>query len=253
MRAYLECGILAYGFLRVRCEDCGESRVVAFSCKKRGFCPSCMGRRMADTAARLTEEVLPLVPVRQWVLSFPFEIRYRLAWDGALLSTVLAVFLRVVQGWYRRQARAQGGRCGSVTFVQRSGSSVNLNPHLHVLMMDGVFVRDEDGLPFFVPAPPIPCGSRSPCWRRSQPPRCRAWSPPAIAPDAKCDADSPIPKMACAPAPCVTPRGGSHYMRRRVSRRPTGAASNDSVATSSGRPWPMADCASSTRKRSRSP
>jgi hypothetical protein len=39
-----------------------------------------MGRRMVDTAARLVDEVLPPVPVRQWVLSLPFEIRYRLAW-----------------------------------------------------------------------------------------------------------------------------------------------------------------------------
>ena len=37
--------------------------------------------------------------------------------------------LRVVYGWYRRRAQAQGhadGRCGSVTFVQRFGSSINL-------------------------------------------------------------------------------------------------------------------------------
>ena len=58
-----------------------------------------MGRRMVDTAARLIDEVLPPVPVRQWVLSLPFEIRYRLAWDGKLVSAVLAVFLRVVYGW----------------------------------------------------------------------------------------------------------------------------------------------------------
>ena len=61
--------------------------------------------------------------MRQWVLSLPFEIRYRLAWDGELVGAVLALFLRVVNGWYRRQARAQGyadGRCGSVTFVQRA-------------------------------------------------------------------------------------------------------------------------------------
>ena len=62
MRAYLECGILAYGLVRARCEDCGASRAVAFFCKKRGFCPSCSGRRMADTAARLVDEVLPRVP-----------------------------------------------------------------------------------------------------------------------------------------------------------------------------------------------
>ena len=93
------------------------------------------------------------MPVRQGVLSFAYEIRYRLGWDGALVSSVLAVFLRVVQGWYRRQAIAlgyQGGRCGSVTLVQRFGSSVNLNPHLHVLMLAGVYVCDEDGTPFFV-------------------------------------------------------------------------------------------------------
>ncbi len=128
LRAYLRCGILAHGFVRLRCEDCGESRAVAFSCKRRGWCPSCMGRRMADTAARLVDEVLPRVPVRQFVLSLPFEIRYRVAWDGKLISALLAVFLRTVNAWYRRQARAQGytgARCGSVTFVQRFGSALS--------------------------------------------------------------------------------------------------------------------------------
>ena len=157
MRAYLECGLLAYGFVRARCEDCGTGRVVAFSCKKRGFCPSCSGRRMADTAARLVDDVLPRVPVRQWVLSFPYEMRYRLAYDGELVSRVLAVFLGVVSRWYRRQAQAMGydrARCGSVTFVQRFGSSLNLNPHLHVLMLDGVYV-DGDEAPVFAAAPPL--------------------------------------------------------------------------------------------------
>ena len=157
MRAYLECGILAYGFVRARCEDCGASRAVAFSCKKRGFCPSCCGRRMADTAARLVDDVLPRVPVRQWVLSFRYEIRYRLAYDGEWVSAVLAVFLRVVGRWYRHQAQALGHdrtRWGSVTFVQRFGSSLNLNPHVHVLMLDGVYVDGEDA-PVFVPAPPL--------------------------------------------------------------------------------------------------
>ena len=156
LRAYLDCGILAHGFLRVRCEDCDQDRVVAFSCQRRSFCPSCMGRRMVDTAARLTDEILPAVPVRQWVLSMPFEIRYRLAWDGKLVSAVLAVFLRVVYGWYRRQANKQGhagGHCGSVTFVQRFGSALNCNPHFHVLMPDGVYVTSADGEPTFVRAP----------------------------------------------------------------------------------------------------
>jgi ribosomal protein S27E len=67
--AYLKCGRLEHGFLRVRCEDCHAEKLVAFSCKRRGFCPSCGARRMTDTAALLADEVLPQKPLRQWVLS----------------------------------------------------------------------------------------------------------------------------------------------------------------------------------------
>ncbi len=51
----------------------------AFSCKRRGFCPSCGARRMAETAALLSDEVFPDVPLRQWVISFPFPLRYLFA------------------------------------------------------------------------------------------------------------------------------------------------------------------------------
>jgi ribosomal protein S27E len=60
--AYLKCGRLEKGFLRVRCESCHAEKLVAFSCKRRGFCPSCGGRRMAETEALLVDEVLPRVP-----------------------------------------------------------------------------------------------------------------------------------------------------------------------------------------------
>ena len=79
LRAFLRCGIPAHGFLRLRCDECGHDRLVAFSCKRRGFCPSCGGRRMADTAAHLALRVLPAVPVRQWVLTLPYPLRYRCA------------------------------------------------------------------------------------------------------------------------------------------------------------------------------
>ena len=69
--AFLACGILAHGFLRLRCNGCAEEKLVAFSCKRRGICPSCGTRRMAEAAAYLVDHVIPKVPVRQWVLPFP--------------------------------------------------------------------------------------------------------------------------------------------------------------------------------------
>ena len=70
-RGYLECGILAHGFARARCEGCGYERLIPLSCKSRGICPSCNARRMCEVAAHLTDHVLPHVPARQWVLSVP--------------------------------------------------------------------------------------------------------------------------------------------------------------------------------------
>jgi hypothetical protein len=158
LRAYLRCGILAHGFVRVHCDECGLDRVVAFSCKGRGFCPSCGGRRMSDTAAHLVDRVLPEVPVRQWVLSLPFALRYRLAYEAELASAVLGVFVRAVFASLRRRARRQWdvarGQCGAVTFVQRFGDALNLNLHFHSLVLDGVYETSPDARPRFHPLPP---------------------------------------------------------------------------------------------------
>ena len=92
-REFLRCGFLAGGFARFPCGDCGLDRLVAFSCKGRALCPRCGGRRMAERAAHLVDHVIPDVPVRQWVLSLPDPLRYRLAWDHDLCRRVSAVFV----------------------------------------------------------------------------------------------------------------------------------------------------------------
>jgi hypothetical protein len=94
--AFLECGILAHGFLRLRCGECGHDKLLAFSGKRRGFCPSCGARRMSQTAAHLVDHVIPHVPVRQWVLSLPIPLRVLLAAQPELVTPVLQVVQRVL-------------------------------------------------------------------------------------------------------------------------------------------------------------
>jgi hypothetical protein len=142
LRRFLTCGVLAHGFARVHCPACGRDILVAFSCKGRGFCPSCGGRRMAETAAHLVDRVLPDVPVRQWVLTFPWRLRFQLAYDPALCRVVRRLFLRAVFRWQERRAAALGlpeARSGAVNYVQRFASSLALNVHLHALVIDGVY------------------------------------------------------------------------------------------------------------------
>ena len=71
---YLRCGVFAHGFVRAHCDTCGQSELVAFSCKGRAVCPSCTGRRMADTTLHLVDHVMPPARYRQWTLSFPWRI-----------------------------------------------------------------------------------------------------------------------------------------------------------------------------------
>ena len=96
---------------------------------------------MAETAAHLTDPVIPHVPVRQWVLSFLIPLRHLFPTQPHLLSPVLRVITRA--GFTRAQAQT-----GAITLIQRCGSAANLNIHLHCLMLDGVY-RLTDGAPIF--------------------------------------------------------------------------------------------------------
>ena len=113
---------------------------------------------MAETAAHLVDHVFPEVPIRQWVLSIPFALRYRLAYDSSLMSKVLNIFVRTVFSELRQRAKKllglKSAQCGAVTFVQRFNDSLQLAPHYHIVIIDGVYGADGDGQPEFHELPP---------------------------------------------------------------------------------------------------
>ena len=146
--AYLRCGVLAYGFARVYCQECQYDRLVPFSCKKCGFCSSCMARRMSETAVRLVDSVIPEIPTRQWVLSVPPPLRYLIAYDNQALNELIKIFIATIFSYLRRKANKPGCQLypGAVTFIQRFGSALNLNLHLHSQISDGVYEKRPGGL-----------------------------------------------------------------------------------------------------------
>jgi hypothetical protein len=162
LRGFLRCGILRHGFARFRCDDCAQSRLVALSCKQRAFCPRCVGRKMADQAKHLVENVLPPVPNRQWVLSFPHALRWRMAHNHELTLGVWGIARAAIDALYRARAASLGppgqhssARPGSVMAIQRFGGALNLNVHFHALYTDGSFYERSDGqLVFLHAAPP---------------------------------------------------------------------------------------------------
>ncbi len=89
---------------------------------------TCNARRMCATAAHLVDRVIPDVPLRQWVLSVPFELRMTLARRADALSAVARIFVEEILRWQRERARELGigqPRSGAVQFPQRFGGSLN--------------------------------------------------------------------------------------------------------------------------------
>jgi len=125
---FLDCGLLCRGFLRAACAVCPTSVLVAFSCKGRGFCPSCGARKMEDGTEHIMTRVLPEVPVRQWVLSLPFQLRFRVAFDVSLFSAIIRIFVDEVFRLHAAQARELGvvakPNSGAVACLQRFGSAL---------------------------------------------------------------------------------------------------------------------------------
>ncbi len=147
LRAYLRCGILAHGFARTKCEDCGRERLVPFSCKGRGVCPSCNTRRMAEVAAHVTDHVLPHLPVRQWVLSVPKRLRPFLHHNPHIAGAVLRIFVRAIRTTLCRTSPGapKDARIGALSFLHRFGSALNTHFHYHLVVLDGVFSGSGDG------------------------------------------------------------------------------------------------------------
>lgn len=97
---------------------------------------------MAESAALLVDEVFPEQPVSQWVLSFPYSLRFLFAARPDVMGQVLGIVYRVIAMCLIRKAgfTHKTARTGAVTLIQRFGSALNLNIHYHMLFMDGVYV-----------------------------------------------------------------------------------------------------------------
>lgn len=148
---FLRCGRIEHGLVRLECGRCGHDIVCAFHTNAADSVPRAWGGE-CPIAAHLVDEVLPSVPIRQWVCSLPWRLRYAAAYDRQLCSDVLEAFIGALtrsQRWRAKRmlglASVDDALVGAVTFIQRADSSLRLNVHFHTVALDGVYVRDAQG------------------------------------------------------------------------------------------------------------
>ncbi len=145
--AYLECGRLQNGFARIRCPRCRGEHLLAFSCRRRNFCPSCQAKRSALLAEHLRFRVLAPVPHRHVVFTIPKALRGVFERERRLLGLLSRCAYETVRRTWGVGFEAADSRPGTVCSIQTFGSyAANFHPHIHALLTDGVATPDGEWL-----------------------------------------------------------------------------------------------------------
>ena len=140
---YLDCGNLHNGFARVKCEDCGHEYLLAFSCKRRHFCPSCHQKRVVEFGEWLCMDVLKKIPHRHFVFSIPKILRRYFLYDRKLLADLSRCAWESLKIFLQDAVPEDDPVPGAVIAMQSFGDFLGFNPHLHILVTDGCFYGDD--------------------------------------------------------------------------------------------------------------
>ena len=141
---YMNCGILAHGAARVYCDECKHSMLLAFSCKRRGVCPSCGAKRAVKFAEALYGTVLEDVPHRHIVFTIPKRLRTFFKYDRRLLSILFSAAREALKDILTKD----GGTLGAILTAQTAGEALNYHPHLHGILANGLWGEDDVFSPF---------------------------------------------------------------------------------------------------------
>ena len=133
---YLDCGNPKCGFARIRCPDCAEERLVMFSCRTRGFCPSCHAKRVEEWGEWMRETLLLDVPHRQVVFTIPKMLRIFFKFKRRLLGDLCRCALRALTRYFEVLTES-ALTPGVIAAIQTFGDRINLHVHLHFLVTEG--------------------------------------------------------------------------------------------------------------------
>ena len=133
---YLDCGNPRCGFARIRCPACGEDRLLMFSCRTRGFCPSCHAKRLEEWGEWIREELLLDVPRRQVVFTIPRMLRIFFKYKRRLLGSLCRAAVQALIKYFQATTGTEL-RPGVVAVIQSFGQKINFHPHILLLVTEG--------------------------------------------------------------------------------------------------------------------
>jgi hypothetical protein len=137
----LHCKDPERGFTSYRCPECGEVKILGFTCKSR-MCTSC-GKKYADIWAEKLAGDIYRLPHKHVVLTIPEQLREYYARDRSLLKVLIDSAARLIKNFVETRWKGSKVRPGAICVLHTFGSDIKFNPHIHVMATEGGI--DEEG------------------------------------------------------------------------------------------------------------
>jgi len=131
----LGCGDPKNGYTKYVCTECGEEKVVGFTCKSR-FCNPCGKVYIENWVNKQVENIIE-TPHRHAVFTVPAEIRGKIYWNKRLIKDMSDRVAGLIERWYKQRNKSLDYRVGIITVVHTFGRDLKFNPHIHVLVTEG--------------------------------------------------------------------------------------------------------------------
>lgn len=138
MEKFYRCGDLAQGFTRLHCKDCGHEKLLAFTCKTRGYCPSCHQRRSLETADWIAKDITFNVPHRMYVFTIPRVLRAIFRKRRKLLTHLFLQSIEALKLWMQSSLGLPHGQIAAIAVVHTFGDYLGFHPHMHILAVNGL-------------------------------------------------------------------------------------------------------------------
>jgi len=130
----LKCSDIKYGFAEYKCETCGESTKVPFTCKSK-FCNR-YGRLYTMKWAEKQRQNMLRVVHRHSVFTLPKELRNYFYSKRELLKELQDGVNEVIKYWYNKK-KGSNYEVRVIAVIHIFGGDLKWNPHVHALVTEG--------------------------------------------------------------------------------------------------------------------
>ncbi len=138
---FLKCKTYLLGYSIYTCPNCNKEKVVPNTCKTK-FCASCGNKYNEDRAISIFSKLFRWNH-RHVVFTMPEDLRGYFRNHRELLGILFEASAITIKCWFKEKYKKDNLIPAFISVLHTYGRSLNFNPHIHMILLDGGISKTE--------------------------------------------------------------------------------------------------------------